>query len=122
MGYVLTNKLHKSSEFVYKHWCGGCKQKHLIPVAGATEEHTSITARWSFNGNIHAPTFSPSIHIHANADWDGTGVLRDKTICHYFIVDGIIQYLGDCDHELAGQNVPMFDMPEPPVLDPGIGS
>jgi hypothetical protein len=27
--------------------------------------------------------------------------------CHSFVVDGQIQFLGDCTHKLAGQTVPL---------------
>jgi hypothetical protein len=30
-------------------------------------------------------------------------------ICHSFITDGRIQFLGDCTHRLAGQTVPIPD-------------
>jgi hypothetical protein len=34
-----------------------------------------------------------------------------KTLCHYFIRDGKIEFCGDCPHELAGQTVPLPDVP-----------
>ena len=33
------------------------------------------------------------------------------TVCHSFVTDGRIQFLGDCTHSLAGQTV---DLPEFP--------
>ncbi|MHC8396108.1 hypothetical protein ACYZT8_21075 [Pseudomonas sp. LB3P93] len=30
-------------------------------------------------------------------------------VCHSFVIDGCIQFLGDCTHELASQTV---DLPE----------
>jgi hypothetical protein len=30
-------------------------------------------------------------------------------VCHSFIIDGRIQFLGDCDHELASQTVEIPD-------------
>lgn len=44
------------------------------------------------------PTFSPSILV---ADLDNT--------CHCFILDGKMEYLPDCTHELAGQVVELED-------------
>ena len=34
-------------------------------------------------------------------------------VCHTFVTDGRIQYLGDCTHALAGQTVDMIDWPRP---------
>jgi hypothetical protein len=67
-------------------------------------------AQWSFNRNGDTPTFSPSIMV----TWDfypggveaGQAV---KKVCHSFIREGRIEYLGDCTHELAGQTVDMPD-------------
>ncbi len=28
-------------------------------------------------------------------------------VCHSFVTDGQIQFLGDCTHKLAGQTVPL---------------
>lgn len=100
--------------------CPGCKLRHLVQV----EEGKS--PRWSWNGSMGKPTFSPSILVKStvltekgNADyeaWYESGCQkRDEpfetvpTICHSFITDGRIQFLGDCTHSLAGQTV---DLPE----------
>ena len=55
---------------------------------------------WGWNGSLTAPTFTPSINVwpEGRARW---GYPR----CHSFITDGRIQFLGDCEHELAGQTV-----------------
>jgi hypothetical protein len=31
--------------------------------------------------------------------------------CHLFLTDGRLQYLGDCTHALAGQTVPLPELP-----------
>lgn len=55
---------------------------------------------WDFNGNLERPTFSPSMLIHPN------GVhCRD----HFFVRDGKIEYLSDCEHTLAGKTVDMVE-------------
>ncbi|WP_241754456.1 hypothetical protein [Cupriavidus basilensis] len=33
-------------------------------------------------------------------------------VCHSFVTDGRIQFLGDCTHALAGQTVPLAEFPE----------
>lgn len=65
-------------------------------------------ARWSFDGNADAPTFAPSINITIGPDPD-TG---ETERCHYFIRAGQIEFCGDSTHALAGQTVPLPDLPE----------
>lgn len=95
-------------------WCPGCDEVHGI-VHGAGNA-------WTWNGDLELPTFTPSILIRGN-QWP-----RDEypeyyksrhpdvapggdTVCHSFVNDGRIQFLGDCTHALAGQTV---DLPEWP--------
>lgn len=59
----------------------------MIPVNGSG---------WNWNGEKQKPTFSPSI-----LDPGGSGRVRN----HVFVRDGIIEYLHDCGHELAGKKV-----------------
>ena len=57
---------------------------------------------WGYNGNAELPTFTPSVLVRYN--WsDG------PRVCHSFVTDGRILFLGDCKHKLAGQTV---DLPE----------
>lgn len=82
---------------------------------------------WSFNGNFDRPTFQPSIlasyghfakhwekgepcwctYFEENPDEERDGF--ECGICHSFVTDGKIQFLGDCTHILAGKTV---DLPE----------
>jgi hypothetical protein len=87
--------------------CPGCKEEHVI----ATIKPFSNGAKWSFNSNFEKPTFRPSLLIR-------TGKYVDKnysdeltsSICHSYIVDGKIQFLNDCTHELKGQTVDLLDI------------
>lgn len=86
-------------------WCPGCKSAHLVAVR--SDPHPC----WSYNGNEAAPTFTPSVLVTypgADAGIDDA----PPAICHTFVTDGQIQFLGDCTHELAGQTVPMVPFPE----------
>jgi hypothetical protein len=74
----------------YLHYCDGCDSWHLINV-DVPNEYTG--ARWTFDGNVDAPTFSPSVNIVGK--------------CHYFITKGMIQYCSDSKHRLAGKTVPL---------------
>ena len=69
--------------------CPGCGYGH------------AYDKRWSFNGNVDRPTFSPSLLVNANTP----GAKR----CHLFVTDGKIQFCGDCDHDLRSQTVEMGD-------------
>lgn len=64
-------------------------------------------AKWSFDGNGDAPTFNPSMNIGVGPFPNG-----QTKRCHYFLHSGMIQYLSDCTHAMAGQTVPVPDVPE----------
>jgi len=66
--------------------------------------------RWSFNGDVEKPTFSPSLLVYDRSSGER------KTGCHLFVRDGMIEYCGDCPHEFAGKTIPMEDWEgiEPP--------
>lgn len=55
---------------------------------------------WSFNGDYENPTFSPS--MRASAPY---GPEKKQHVCHSFVREGRIQYLGDCTHAMAGQTI-----------------
>jgi hypothetical protein len=93
--------------------CPACKTEHLFNEA------------WTFNGNFNKPTFSPSmlyttghyIPGHQGRCWCDYnkehpnqpapfGCVR----CHSFVIDGKIQFLSDCTHEMKGQTVELLDV------------
>lgn len=93
--------------------CAGCGDAHACKVAGTAfpDEPT-----WSWDGSLAAPTLSPSILKDVRK---GAGKR-----CHSFVKAGVVQFLSDCDHELAGQKVPMrpenadpFGRPPPAVQE-----
>ena len=55
---------------------------------------------WQWDGDLAAPTVSPSILVT-------TGEAR----CHSFVRAGTWQFLSDCTHTLAGQTVPVPNLP-----------
>lgn len=91
--------------------CPGCEDNHQISVG-----------TWTFNGDLDRPTFSPSVLV-GGVQWDTDlypyfqsrtdrhpGVpVGGRIVCHSFVTDGQIRFLGDCTHDLAGQTV---DLPE----------
>jgi hypothetical protein len=93
-------------------WCPGCEDAHRIVIGTADS--------WTWDGNAEAPTISPSIAV-GGVQWDeGSPFHRpghhvapgEPKICHSFVVAGVWQFLGDSTHALAGQHVPMVDLPD----------
>jgi Family of unknown function (DUF6527) len=74
----------------------------IIPVqtSGAREG----TGNWSWNGSLDKPTLRPSVLTI----WEG-GDPTVKVVCHSFVNEGVVQFLDDCTHELAGLNVPLLE-------------
>lgn len=98
----------------YLHWCPGCKAPHGIYVE---QPSPSTGARWTFDGNLELPSFGPSILCFTtDGDWGPDGKWVEgpnrRTLCHYFIIGGQIQFCGDSPHQLSGQTVPLPDYPE----------
>ena len=101
--------------------CPGCNTSHSVAIG------TGPGPRWIYNGNAERPTFSPSVLVrsgHYVQGYDGGGCWCDYYkenppeqgehvfacgICHSYVRDGRIQFLGDCTHALVGQTV---DLPE----------
>ncbi len=79
------------------YWCQGCESAHVIRIQ--TDGYTPHPC-WFWDGDEESPTFSPSILI----TWPGE-------ICHSFVKEGMVQFLSDCTHKLAGQTVPLSDWP-----------
>lgn len=85
-------------------FCPGCKSTHSI------QHGSDFGPNWSWNGSLERPTFQPSILVTYN----GPDAGRDgapPSVCHTFVTDGRIQFLGDCTHELAGQTVDLPPWP-----------
>lgn len=121
----LSNFLRSAQDNNLLYWCQGCGHEHRIQYGEGTGP------RWTWDGNVDKPTFSPSVLVTGiNQDMDdatqaaydefvskpgGTyAALADprfRTVCHTFIVAGMVQFLGDCTHEFAGQTLPLPELP-----------
>lgn len=82
MAKVHADKHEKTANYIF--FCPGCECSHVIDK------------RWTFNGDLDKPTFSPS--LLCNPD-------HAPSRCHTFIRDGKIEFLSDCFHKLAGTTV-----------------
>lgn len=106
--------------YLLTYWCQGCEEPHAITYA---------PGRWTWDGNLEAPTFSPSVLVtsgHFTPDWtpdkncwctfnaDHPDEKDDRFECgrcHTFIKGGMVQFLDDCTHALKGQTLPLPDLP-----------
>lgn len=74
-------------------------QRHLFfHCPGCKHGHSYTVPRWTWNGSMDKPTFTPSL----------LNTTPEKR-CHLFVTDGRIHFCSDCRHELAGQTVEMED-------------
>lgn len=102
----------ESGELVW-FWCAGCQTHHAINPKG-----------WTWNCDTERPTFSPSVLVRGSEMTEEGRAMLDRcespangrypsrdTVCHSFVKDGHIQYLSDSTHALAGQTVPLEDLP-----------
>jgi hypothetical protein len=95
------------------YWCQGCDMLHQVKVGEGPGP------RWGYNGNPDKPTFTPSVLTQfdhwvppASPGWTPVPQTKVSSICHTFITDGIVQFLGDCTHALAGQTLPLPELPD----------
>lgn len=112
-------------------FCPGCKGPHSIKV----NLPNTPGPNWGFNGNPDTPTFTPSVLARTTGAPDGRCVMtaeeeaeydaiykaggreavfasRFGKVCHSYVTDGRIQYLGDCTHQLAWNTVDLPDWEE----------
>lgn len=85
--------------------CPGCGELHGPAVQGSAPPGRPV---WDWNGSIETPTISPSLLVR----WEH-GEERRPMVCHSFIREGRIEFLGDCTHALAGQTVDLLPWPPP---------
>lgn len=104
-------------------WCPGCEGAHAVVVEGK--------APWEFNGNPDKPSFTPSVSIRSghfashfkagdncwctyDAEQRAKGEKESGfkcVVCHSYVTDGRIQFLGDSTHALSGQTVDLPPFP-----------
>lgn len=75
-------------------WCPGCEDCHVVPIEGPKA--------WGWSGGTEAPTLTPSVRVR----------YHDGAVCHLFVREGNLVFLGDCTHALAGQTIKARPRPE----------
>lgn len=102
---ALSNKLrslsHGTAGAGIAHWCPGCNRAHQIRTEGSQPV-------WEFDGNVAAPTCSPSILVREPRP-------EGEKRCHYFLRAGFIEFCSDSTHALAGQQILLPDWPSEPT-------
>lgn len=96
-------EVHDDVEYIIFR-CPGCKTLHSIDTNGQN--------KWTWNGSLERPTFSPSVLNWLEHRADENEKQRryvDSRRCHCFVRNGCIEFLSDSGHTLAGQTV---DLPE----------
>jgi len=95
-------------------WCAGCKSLHYVWV-----KPNGNRPCWTWNQDGEKPTFTPLILLEGFHDPTDdnknieNGIYEWKPMrYHSFITDGMIRYLSDCNHDLAGQTIPLTQLPE----------
>jgi hypothetical protein len=85
----------------------------IVPIQ--TNGRREGTQNWSWNGDLDAPTLHPSILTR----WEG-GDPFVKIVCHSFVNNGVVTFLGDCTHSLAGKDLPLLDFEWDDTFDKGV--
>ena len=67
---------------------------------------------WGWNGDVFAPTFSPSI---LTRQFQGPDCV--EMVNHVFVRCGSVEFLRDCTHSLAGKTIPLPKLCEWPEAD-----
>lgn len=118
----ILRSLDRASRKTLIFWCPGCDSSHSVPV-----ERDGDKPSWTWDGSVEAPTFSPSLLIRSghyvpsgpageaccyckrNAEKRAAGeeVYFECGVCHSFVEAGMIRFLSDCTHALAGRTVPL---------------
>lgn len=73
----------------------------MLPVRAPGEPHRPNGAEWEFDGNVDAPTLSPSLLTQCKAGR-----------CHSYLRGGNVEFLHDSTHSCAGQTVPLRPLPD----------
>jgi hypothetical protein len=114
---MLSSKLRGVEGGRLMYWCQGCEEPHMVGPG------------WAFDGNVAAPTFSPSVLVTSghytpgfvagsgcwciyNAEHPDEEDRFECGRCHTFVRGGMVEFLSDCTHALAGQTLPLPDLPE----------
>lgn len=96
------------------------------------DTHAINSAKWSWNGDVERPTFSPSVLVTSGhyvprapgepeSCWCAYAKENPEEKlpfgcyrCHSYVENGMVRFLADCTHALANQTVPIADWEQAP--------
>jgi len=87
-------------------FCPGCKCGHFVNVRLKNAAQGPL---WSWDGSLESPTFTPSVLVRTSLPQGHGQPDIESGVCHSYVTNGQIQFLGDCTHELAGKTVPLSE-------------
>lgn len=107
-------------------FCPACKCGHAIQTSterGVYDRDGKMGDTWTLNGSLDKPTIRASLLVKGNR-WDPPvheGNIQEwrrqpweqhevSTVCHSFVTDGRIEFLGDCTHDLKGKTVDLEEV------------
>lgn len=90
----LVKREYPSGYITWNFYCPACKDMHSF------SNGVPSGVVWEWNGNMEVPSFHPSLRYLSG------------TRCHLFLKEGVIEFLGDCPHDMRGQKVPLQEIPE----------
>lgn len=100
---MLTDSFGTPNPCIY---CPGCKREHCFAPKNSPD-----VSGWSWNGSMEKPTFAPSMLVTCGPFPEHSSRPGHTDICHSFVREGHIEFLGDCTHELKGQTVELGRAP-----------
>ena len=79
-----------------------CADGTIIFYCPACEMNHGINKTWVISKDMENPTITPSI-LSRTPNYKGIPDYK----CHMFVKNGMIEYLSDCSHWMAGKTIKM---------------
>lgn len=76
----------------------------FLPVIPQGRERKG-TGCWTWNGDTDKPTLKPSVRTRGS-----------DFLCHSWVEDGQVKFLGDCSHDLKWKTATLLDVEDSPYL------
>lgn len=99
---------------------GPLPQRLMPVIRRGSRKDCGRSPVWSWNGDTEKPTLKPSILTKSVApmtDEQHARMMKGEAlpppvevVCHTWVDDGKVYFLGDCTHELAGQTVDLLEV------------
>lgn len=78
---------------------------HIVALPLDVPENSWYTKdKWTWNGSKEKPTIRASV-------LQNHGTHKGDTQNHFFVTDGVVEYLGDCTHGNTNKKVSMVEWP-----------